>query len=169
LKGKKLDGYLDHLRRNIENLDVAIGEIQKAPKGEKAAEKRARLKLLRDLTELQNSTLMTVKTHLLGRDETGSPKEPPDIYEGTDQVEFERYFKGMLSPWTDEHLKLQCEDCGKNSEEVSTHHFPEEYAEDSYTQLKAAENVDLCKSCYGKRLTAAAENESTGVSPGKPE
>jgi hypothetical protein len=155
------------LRRNVQNIDAAISEVQKAPKGEKPAEKRARLKMLRDPTELQNSTLMTVKTHLLGRDQTGAPNEPPDVYSGNSQIEFERYFKNMLSPWSPEDLKLECEDCGRKSEEVRNRHFPEEY--DGLREVKAAENIDLCDKCYAKRLDAAPENESTGVSPGKPE
>jgi hypothetical protein len=121
LSGKKpLNGYLDHLRENVKNLDSAILEVRKGPEGEKPAEKRARLKLLRDLTELQNSTLTAIKTHMLGRDETGVATEPTDYYDESSNplFEFERAFKNFLEPWTEEDLEYECEDCGKSSQEV---------------------------------------------------
>ena len=43
------------------------------------------------LIELQNLTLVAVKTHLLSRDETGAAKEPPEVYDDNDQTKFERY------------------------------------------------------------------------------
>jgi len=57
------------MRKNIYALDESIEDVRKVPKGEKPVDKRVRLKLLRDLVELQNQTLVAVKTHLLGRDE----------------------------------------------------------------------------------------------------
>ncbi len=107
---------------------------------------------MRDLVELQNSTLIAAKTHLLGRDETGAAKEPPDFYGGNDQVEFERYFKNQLSLWTEDDLKLKCDDCGIKSEGVSNHAFTHPYPQET-------EFFDLCPKCYGRRT-----NESSGVS-----
>ena len=100
MTAKTLPGYLNRMRRNLESLDESIDATHKVPRGEKATDKRARLKLLRDLIELQNASLLTVKTHLLGRDQTGAGNEPADVYGDNDQVEFERYFKNMLAPWT---------------------------------------------------------------------
>ena len=134
---KRIPGYLNRLKRNIDVLDDGIDSIQKPPKGEKPAEKRARLKLLRDLVELQNGSLTSVKVHLLGRDATGAPNEPPDHYEDNDQIEFERYFKNQLAPWTEEDLKLECEDCGVRGENV--------YGRDG---------ADLCNKCNKKRQAA---------------
>jgi hypothetical protein len=85
------------MRRNISSLDESIEAVRKAPEGEKAAEKKAKLKLLRDLVELQNGTLLAVKTHLLGRGETGTPVEPEDYYSKNPEVEFERAFCTMTS------------------------------------------------------------------------
>jgi hypothetical protein len=110
LAGKRaLNGYLDRMRKNIQVLDESIESVSMAPRNEKPAERRARLKLLRDFVELQNATLVATKTHLLGRDETGAPIEPPDHYDHNDQIEFERYFKNQPSPWTEDDLKLECE------------------------------------------------------------
>lgn len=94
---------------------------------------------------------MAVKTRLLGRDETGAPNEPPDLYDGSDQVEFERYFKRILSPWTLDDLKLECEDCGALTEEVTQRTI-------SHPSSEEAEYLELCKKCYEKR-TEGSENE----------
>jgi hypothetical protein len=148
-----LNGYLDKLRRNIEALDESIESTRKAPEGEKAAERRARLKLLRDLIELENSTLTAIKTHLLGRDETGAPSEPPAMWDYNSQVMFERSFKGSLGPWTLDDLKLKCEDCGVESEAVSHHDF-QEIRGSHYNMLVKAEHGDLCPQCVEKRRAA---------------
>ncbi len=123
MTGKLLSGCLNRMRRNLDSLDESIENLRKAPRGEGADDKRARLKLLRDLIELQNASLLAVKTHLLGCDETGAPNEPADVYNSNDEVEFERYFKNQLVPWTGDDLKLECEDCGLKSEQVSYHAF----------------------------------------------
>ena len=155
MTGKKLiHGYLDRLRENLETLDEQIANARKMSKpGRKGADKAAALqwaKTLRDLVELRNTTLVNIKTHLLGRDETGSPNEPDDIWHDNSEVEYERYFRSVLTPWTQQHLKLKCEDCGKESEEVSTREFSHEYEADEY--------FDLCGKCYEKRIqTTAAE------------
>jgi len=152
LTGKPLSGYLNRMRRNLASLDESIENVRKASKGEKPSDKRARLKLLRDLIELQNVSLLAVKTHLLGRDETGAANEPQDVYDDNPQVEFERYFKNQLSLWTQDDLKLKCEDCGVESEGVSNRRFV-------YAYPKSNEYYDLCEKCYGKRTT-----ESNGES-----
>jgi hypothetical protein len=154
---KLLNGYLNRLERNLKSLDASIEDVRKTPKGEKPSDKRARLKLLRDLVELQNSTLVAVKTHLLGRDQTGATNEPADVYGDNDQVEFERYFKNQLSPWTIDDLKLECEDCGLKNEHVSNHTFTHPYPRET-------EYFDLCPKCYDKRTTKST-GESEGADP----
>jgi hypothetical protein len=144
-----LNGYLDRLRTNISALDESIKDTRKAPKMEKPADKRARLKLLRDLVELQNSSLLAVKSHLLGKSETGASIEPPDYWDSNDQIEFERYFKNQLSPWTEDDLMLECKNCGLKSEEVSNHIFTHPYPRNT-------EYFNLCEKCHDKRT-----NEST--------
>ena len=126
------------MSRNLESLDAGIESVRSPPKGEKPSEKRARLKLLRDLIELQNETLNGIKAHLLGRDQTGAIVEPADYFRGNQQVEYERYFKWQLSHWTEDDLKLKCEDCGLQSETVSFH---------------TGDNIwaNLCNECYAKR------------------
>jgi len=58
LTGKKpIRGYLNRVRRNIRVLDEAIEVASKSAKSERPGDKRARLKLLRDLVELQGATL----------------------------------------------------------------------------------------------------------------
>jgi hypothetical protein len=158
LAGKKLNGYLDHLRENLETLDDQIVNARKMSKPKGKGDKSAALqwaKTLRDLVEVRNQTLLNIKAHLLGRDETGSVSEPPDFYSGNAQVMFERDFRGLLAPWTREDLKLKCEDCGKESEEVSRRKFPHEYEADEY--------FDLCDKCYEKRVA------KEGDEPGKAE
>ena len=107
-----LRGHLNRFRRNLDSLDESIESLRKAPTGEKPADKRARLKLLRDLIELQESTLTDVKADLLGRSESGSVIEPEDYYDSNAQIEYERYFRNQLEPWTVDDLKLTCADCG---------------------------------------------------------
>ena len=62
-----------------------------------------------NLIQERNATLLVVKTHLLGRDET-APIESNDAFEGNDDAAlFEREFKNFLSyHWTTEGLKLEC-------------------------------------------------------------
>lgn len=145
-----LNGFLDHMRRNISTLEESIEDIRKAPEGESSTDKRARLKLLRDFLELQNTTLLSVKTHLLGRDETGAPNEPPDMNDHNDQIEFERRFREMLSPWTQGDLKLTCEKCNVESELVSHRTF-ERYYTTGGNSIQYRE-MELCGDCYEKTL-----------------
>jgi len=164
LTGKKLiHGYLDRLRENLETLDEQIVYARKMSKPKGKGDKSATLqwaKTLRDLVELRNTTLLNIKTHLLGRDETGSPNEPSDIWDGNDEVEFERHLRDQLRPWTLDRLKLECEDCGKVSEEVSTRHFPHEYEADEY--------FDLCGRCYEKRTTKDTDEPEEGSEASDP-
>jgi len=153
LSDEPLDGYLGKLRRNIQALDEAIESTRKAPDGEKVAERRARLKLLRDLIELENVTLTGVKSHLLGRDETGAPGEPVGTWDHNAQVMFERSFHSFLMPWTLDLLKLKCQDCGIESEEVSHHDF-QEIRDSHYNTIVRAEDADLCPQCVEKRNAA---------------
>jgi hypothetical protein len=150
LTGKKLNGYLDHLRENLETLDEQIVNARKMSK-KKGKDSNALqwAKVLRDLVELRDTTLGNIKAHLLGRDETGATNEPDDVYVGHPQVEYERYFRSLLSPWTQQDLKLKCQDCDKESEEVSTHDF-------------SGQPLDLCPRCYEKRT--AKEGDEPGES-----
>jgi hypothetical protein len=152
---------LNRLSRNLDALDESIESVRKMPKGEKPAERRARLKLLRDLVELQNCSLTSVKTHLLGRDETGASREPADYYDSNDQIEFERYFKTFLGPaWTKDDLKIECRSCGECREDVSAHYFPE-IRDADFKLVKESETLDLCPKCYEKR-SVIEKNETDG-------
>ena len=150
MTGKKLNGYLDHLRENLETLDEQIVNARRMSK-KKGKDSNALqwAKVLRDLVELRDTTLANIKAHLLGRDETGATNEPDDVYVGNPQVEYERYFRSLLSPWTQQDLKLKCQDCDKESEEVSTHVF-------------SGQPLDLCPRCYEKRT--AKEGDEPGES-----
>ena len=54
----------------------------------------------------------------------------------------------MLAPWHESDLKLKCEHCHLESEDVSTN-LPHDHDPDEY--------VDLCEKCYGKRATESSE------------
>ena len=156
MTGKKLNGYLDHLRENLETLDEQIANARTMSK-RKGEDSNALqwAKVLRDLVELRDTTLGKIKVHLLGRDETGATKEPDDVYGGNAQVEYERYFRTLLSPWTRQDLELECEDCGLSSDQVVNRHFPGKY--ENYVEVKSAEDIDLCPNCYAKRQGKEAE------------
>ena len=146
MTSKKLNGYLDRLRENVATLDEALALARKMGKSKKAGDRHAAiqaLKLIRDLAEVRNATLLSIKAHILGRDETGTVKEPANVYSGNAEVMFERDFKRLLEPWTLEDLKLKCEDCGVTSEKVSTRRLE--------TGEFSSENADLCETCYEKR------------------
>ena len=96
-----------------------------------------------DLIELRNVQLDKIKGHLLGRDETGAVTEPENYWDENQQVEFERYFKNQLAPWTLEDLKLECEDCHEESEDVTY------YTYDGEINMYA----DLCEKCHNKRIS----------------
>jgi hypothetical protein len=156
---KKLNGYLDHLRENLETLNEQITNARKMSRLKGKADKAIALqyaKTLRDLVELRETTLGNIKVHLLGRDETGAPNEPDNIWDDNAQIEFERWFKGQVSPWVESDLKLTCEDCGVESEEVSHRDF-REIKDSHWNTLVEAEDVDLCLQCVEKRKVARQE------------
>jgi hypothetical protein len=173
LSGKKPFGYLDRLRESLNFLDGAIGEAEKARKAEKSKDGRLAVqwaKLLRDLVEQRNQTLLQIKGHLLGRDATGAIREPGEVYAGEAQVMFERDFQNFLQPWTRSDLNLKCEDCGVENQDVQSRLiekeveysvpplFPGELSTSSTTNQ--TEYHLLCSKCYQKRLKAPAENKS---------
>jgi hypothetical protein len=139
---------LDRQRETLAALDEAIENARAMSKAGKGKDGHGALqwsKQLLNLIEQRDSTLTNIKCHLLGRDETGTPTEPADYYDGNGNVMYERDFKTFLAPWTHEDLKLTCVDCGKDSEDVFTRRFPAaEYYEDD-------EFFDLCTKCYTKR------------------
>jgi len=155
----KFKGYLDRLRENVEALDEAIETARAESKAKKGSDSRTRLqwaKTLRDLVELRNQTLINIKAHLLGRDETGAPIEPNNMYkEGYSQTMFERAFNGLLlSPWTRDKLEIQCEDCNEESEDVGCRHLYVK-SSDGWT----TETFWLCSKCYAKRETTQPTQE----------
>jgi len=87
---------------------------------------------------------------VLGRDETGAPNEPIDVNEHNDQVEFERRFREMLSPWTQADLKLTCERCKVAGETVSHRTF-QNYWTTGTNSIQYKEQ-ELCRDCYEKTL-----------------
>jgi hypothetical protein len=163
LAGKKFRGYLDRLGENVEVLDEAIASARKPSKGEKPADKRARLKLIRDLVELRSTALLNIKAHMNGRDESGAIQEPPDVYDYNSQIEFERYFRSLMEPWTLSDLKLTCEDCGVESEDVS-HHYFEDIHDSNYRTLVNSESAELCSQCVEKR-EAARQEKARSIAP----
>jgi hypothetical protein len=127
LSGKQPFGYLDRLRENLEVLDEAIANARKQSKLKAKNEKALALqysKLLRDLVVERNVTLTAIKGVLLGRSEVGTVNEPNDVYISNEQIEFERAFHNQLKPWTVQDLELECEDCGKSSQGVTSYQFP---------------------------------------------
>lgn len=151
-----LDGYLDRLRENLEVTDEQITNAREMSRN-KALDSRSRLqsiKILRDLVEQRNMIMSNIKAHLLGRDATGAVKEPASFYEGNSMVEFERNFKRFLTPWTTEDLKIKCEDCDVESENVSTRSIQKEVPMNLTKDLTTTETEhhDVCSKCYEERL-----------------
>ncbi len=156
----KLNGYLDHLRENLETLDEQIVNARKMSKRKgKDSNALQWAKVLRDLVELRGTTLANIKAHLLGRDETGATNEPGDVYARNSQVEYERYFRSVLSPWTQQDLKLECKGCGLSSDQVRNRHFPGKY--ENYEEVRSAENINLCDKCYEKRTVKEEESNNS--------
>jgi hypothetical protein len=154
---------LDRLRENLETLDEQIGNARAMSKAEKETDSRTALqwtKTVRDLVELRNTTLEKIKAHILGRDETGAVNEPSDSYDDNhQQVMFERYFHGLLTPWTVKDLEVKCEDCGTLNDEVCSHQIWGQ-PDPKYPTLGIREktNVDLCPGCYEKRPPAEKDH-----------
>jgi len=103
-------------------------------------------------------TLLNIKAHILGRNETGAVKEPANVYNGNSEVMFERNFRRLLQPWTLEDLKLKCEDCGVESEGVFSRSFevkvPFPYLPGEF--MNETEYHDLCLKCSEKRSVTEA-------------
>lgn len=149
-------GYLDRLRQNLEILDEAIEKLQYNGKGKKGVDDRASLqwgKLLRDLLEQRNATLTEIKAHLLGRDETGAIRDPPNHCGASPQVMFERDFQTFLERWRGSALRLRCQDCGVESENVCPRPFEKEVSfPDTNLTTTLTEYLNLCPKCHKKRL-----------------
>jgi hypothetical protein len=155
---EKLHGYLDRLRENLEILDEAVVNAQKMARPKKKGDVSSvqSLKILRDLIELRNATLVEIKAHLLGRNETGALKEPPDYYNGNPEVMFERDFKKFLEPWQESDLSLQCEDCKQVSKDIESRCLTIKMSSELPSILPDYERTeyhDLCPKCYEKRIT----------------
>jgi hypothetical protein len=116
-------------------------------------------KTLRDLVEVRNNTLLSIKAHILGRNETRAVVEPENYYDSDSEIMFERTFHTFLTPWTLEDLKLKCEDCGRENDEVSRHVFPEHRDRNKYVNGK---RLDLCPECYDKRAARGSGLEHVG-------
>ena len=141
---ESLHGFLDRLRENLETLD---DQISLAEKNSKRKDGLQWAKLTRDLIEQRNLTLDRIKAHLLGRTEVGSIKEPEDYYRGHIEVEFERTFHDILSPWTMKDLKLRCSECDDESEVVTQRRLV--VAKDAWGNDEV-QFRDLCRKCFKK-------------------
>lgn len=90
-----MSGYLDRLRENLVLVDEGI-ERARGMGGVDGREALQWAKLLRDLVEQRTLVLTEVKAHLLGRDESGAVRPPPNCYDGNPEVMFERDFRNFL-------------------------------------------------------------------------
>jgi len=148
-------GWLDRRRRVLEILEEAIENAReesqaKTGRGRDNASRLEWTKTLHRLLETYGSELESIKHHIWGNPSLGNVDEPGEALNGL--VEFERSFqRGVLDPWDREDLQLECEDCGRSSEEVTNRSFPSEWIDGKYTE---GEDVDLCDECYQKRITA---------------
>jgi len=156
---KALNGFLDRFHENLRLTDRMIADARKSSENKKL-DSRARiqyLKILGAAVEERERILLDIKAHLLGRGESGVVREPSEVWDYNSEVEFERCFQNMLSPWTHEDLKLKCEDCGVWNENVTHRRFHHPYPEED-------ENYDLCPKCYDKKMNeSSVENEDTAV------
>lgn len=149
----ELHGFLDHLRENLEILDEQIENAQAMSK-EKGTGALQWAKTLRDLIQLRNETLDKIKSHLLGRDETGTVKEPLGFHSSQTHplTLFERQVRNFLAtPWTVEGLKIKCEKCGVESETTQTRHYERYTVSKDYSYIQRKPE-DLCDPCYEKNL-----------------
>ena len=166
LAARKRVGYLDRLRQNLEILDEEIGKVQSMRKAKRGSEDRAALqwaKLLRDLVEQRTSTLTEIKAHLLGRDQSGAVKDPPDHYVSHSQIVFERDFRNFLEPWKESDLRIRCESCGVRSEDVFSRAFSRQVPvlPNSAVMIPETEYLDLCPECYEKRRQQEGQTSTT--------
>ncbi|TSA43310.1 hypothetical protein D4R54_01130 [archaeon] len=149
----ELHGFLDHLRENLQILDEQI-ENARAMSKEKGTGALQWAKTLRDLVQLRNETLDKIKSHLLGRDETGTVKEPLDFHSSQTHplTLFERRVHDYLAkPWTVEGLRIKCEKCVTESETTQTRHYERYTVSKDYSYIQR-KSEDLCDPCYEKNL-----------------
>jgi hypothetical protein len=151
---QSLNGYLDHLRENLEILDEQIENAREMSKSkDKGANALQWVKVLRDLIDLRNVTLDKIKAHLLGRDETGTVEEPMETYSSDNHplTLFERKVHDFLAdPWTVADLKIECEKCGKDEETTKTRTFGRFYVDKDWRNYIEPPDQDLCSVCYEK-------------------
>jgi len=145
-------GWLDRHRRILEFLEEAIENARemsqaRTGRGHDNASRLEWTKAMMRLIEVYDAQLHSVKRHIWGA--TG---EPGEVTNGA--VEFERDFQRLvLDPWTQEDLKLECEDCGTLSEDVSNYEFELENFE--------TERHDLCPRCYSRRRQESASSRES--------
>jgi len=149
-----INGFLDHARQSLQILDQSIADAQqmshvKTGRGHDNESRLEWTRELRNLIELRNSTLQSIKHHMLGRDyDTGQFSEPEDIWQ------FERDFHKYVTadPWTQEDLELECEECHKSSIEVEEYDFDDEKRK-------------LCEPCHEK---ATSQQDDAKDEPPEP-
>jgi hypothetical protein len=113
-------------------------------------------KLTRDLVEQRNLTLDRIKSHLNGRDEVGSIREPS----GDDsEVEFERTFRKLLKPWTEDDLQLECDRCHQRREDVNECGFYVGLNRYGHPNIK---DLNACDSCYAKAEKQYEQDQAEG-------
>jgi hypothetical protein len=108
LSNRKIHGWLDRSRETLQILDRQIKNAERMTKNKDSRVALQWVKVLRDLLELRNETLTSIKSHLLGHATTGQVGDPADIYTSEDHatVAFEEEFQDYLTrPWTKKMLK----------------------------------------------------------------
>jgi hypothetical protein len=136
---------LDRLRENLETLDDRTENANWQAKGKGGLQWA---KLSRDLVAERNATMQSIKAHLLGRSEVGNIIEPEDYYRANSEVEFERAFQNsVMHPWTEKDLRLECQECHNNSEDVAQRELI--IGKTSYGSNET-QDLDLCSSCFEK-------------------
>ena len=152
----ELHGFLDHLRENLQILDEQIENAREMSKSKEKTDNSLQwAKTLRDLIQLRNETLDKIKSHLLGRDETGTVKEPLNFHSSQTHplTLFERQVHDFLDkPWTVESLKIKCERCGTESDSTRTRAFERFYTTNDYSKSIQHDDQDLCDGCYERTL-----------------
>ena len=167
---KPLHGSLDRLREHLEILDEALLTARKLARPKKGAADRDAiqgLKILRDLVQERNATLDRIQVALLGRDEVGVPCSPQDYFTANQEVEYERLFKRMLTPWTEQDLKIECERCHNCSENVTSHNLERKEHFEGYTLTKT-ERRNLCPKCLEATQADIQKQEAEAEKPTPP-
>jgi hypothetical protein len=81
-------------------------------------------------------------------------------YASDEQFSFEREFQNFLEPWTRQDLKLKCEDCGVESEEVEYHGFPS-LEDKHWREVVPNETANLCADKCEASRSAKYEKSKT--------